>query len=459
MASLSRASARVVCVVLLLMLPIREALRTAKDRNSQRTPSAWPHDKHQRDVISKNIGVCVDPENPDMLNSGEAAWNEHIWSKMDRDSPTGVDGWANHPFGMPSMPLHMMVGLLRNESKYPQDPPEDFNVTHNADLDSACFDFDYDREGEPDPAGCRVFAKSFKPLQQLRSCIVDHLEMDPIWWNRESMIMDDGKFRGSYREWCAQSVWSYLKFGPFKVPAKLCGRFDSKRRAQEMIKMVLFKPMSDSVDDSIKLVERKVCRSVTWPQNEGAPPCLEPATVTGIRSQCFKVKTGSSMKEAQLLGKVGPCLPLMFDKVEIQGFGLNDGIAKFQDEGYYGNPEQALRQEYTPTVPSLCGRLALASIPRFQTAKYALTSVKKMIPDAMAWDTEPSWNGCLNVKKTNCRKMYFCWERALRRMCTMSSMCCPGTETEAREVHNACILRPNNGLCKTALGTHSGRSW
>jgi hypothetical protein len=421
----------------------------------------FPYSPDQQDVVDERVGLCVNPDDPSVLNTSRA-WDELVWSKFNRnDILFGVDGWSNYPFGNNKLPLHMIVGLLRDDSKYTEKPAKDFAMHHNLGLDAACFDFDYEQEDGPDLAGCRVFAKSFKPLQQLRSCIVEQLDQDLIWSQRESTNIIEGEFSGPYREWCRQSVWTYLKFGvgkaSVKFPAKLCSQFDSKRRAQEMIKMVLFKPVPDNVDEATELIDRKVCRTVTWPQHKEAPPCLQASTVATIRSQCFKVQESKPLDGAKFLGKISPCLPLMFDKVEIQGFGMGDAMTKFQDEDYYGNPGQNLVQSYIQQVPAVCGRLALAAIPKFQTARYTLTSVSGMFQDMTGLDTKPRWSDCMDVKETNCRKMYFCWEKAMRRMCKWSPNCCPGvTKRERLLAQETCVKHPNSGACPESFRTYSG---
>ena len=70
---------------------------------------------------------------------------------------------------------HMIMGIVKNwHQAYSATPPEH----GNKDADSECFIFDYDSHGGPgdDPAGCRIFKSSYRPLQTLRNCIVDKLD-------------------------------------------------------------------------------------------------------------------------------------------------------------------------------------------------------------------------------------------------------------------------------------------
>jgi hypothetical protein len=321
-------------------------------------------------------------------------------------------------------------------------------------LDSKCFELDYDDLTQPDPAGCRVFKKSFKPLQELRACIVDKLDADPIWSNRNDWQISDGDFQGPWPEWCQQAKFARVNLGVTSFGVKFCKHYmTSKQRAQEMIKMVLFEDIPDSVPEAVALVERKVCSTVSWPRErsgQAPPPCLEPATRTAIRSQCFKVEEQRPLDETRFLHRIRPCLPVMFDKVEIMGLGLEDSMHKFQGKRY----GKDFKRVYEPRSRSVCGRLALAAIPRFQTTKYIFTRLSGIPEGVLGTDVEPTWAECLDVQETNCRKFYFCWERALRRMCKFSQHCCP--YPDSLETHIACTRSPNHGDCPKALNTHSG---
>jgi len=222
--------------------------------------------------------------------------------------------------------------------------------------------------------------------------------------------------------------------------------------------MVLFNPPMDDARETSRYVERKLCRTVTWPQSRTAAPCLHADTVTAITGQCFKLGAGESLNEFGRLQRTSKCLPLMFDKVEINGFGVGDGITKFQDETYYGKASRNFVQAATPSSSSFCGRLALATLPRFQTARYSVISPDfgTAVVEALGRDTEPTWKECLSVKQTNCRKLYFCWEKAMRRMCALNWRCCGGDSKSALPVHDACRKNPNQGHCPEAMRTLSG---
>lgn len=400
-----------------------------------------------RKMMEERIGLCIEPENPKVLQDNESSWAELVWSKMEKNSPLRADAWGNNPWGKSWLSPHMMIGLVHNKIKYPVEPPEDFEKNHNSGLDSECFLTDYSSEGGPDPAGCRIFSKSFAPLKKLRTCIIDHIDRDPIWSTREAAHIVDAKsnFTGKYREWCSQAIWSYLAGG--SVPVQLCGRYDSIRRAEEMIKFVLFKKMPHDPDETAKKVRSKIQFTVTWPKGQNS---LTEDTAIAIQEQCFGVREGQSLTQVNFLQRINTCLPLMFDKAEIQGFGINDGIMKFQNEDYYGNKIQDLKQRTLFPVTPLCGRLALATIPGFQSAKYTIATW-----ESFQNDQKPTYNECLNVQATNCRKAYYCWESALNRVCGISPHCCNqdnGFE-KAVETHNACKTNPDGKLINLGLNT------
>eukprot|EP00928_Gymnodinium_smaydae_P079227 TRINITY_DN6320_c0_g1_i3.p1 TRINITY_DN6320_c0_g1~~TRINITY_DN6320_c0_g1_i3.p1 ORF type:complete len:147 (-),score=5.26 TRINITY_DN6320_c0_g1_i3:99-539(-) len=109
------------------------------------------------------------------------------------------------------------------------------------------------------------------------------------------------------------------------------------------------------------------------------------------------------------------------------------------------------KQDYKIDVLPVCGRLALAAIPGFQSARYMFTEFKSfhLQPDAL-----PTWSECLHVKQTNCRKAYYCWESAIKRLCAISDKCCnrqlgnvsTSVEESARKTHDACIENPDSKL-------------
>lgn len=402
-----------------------------------------------REVMDMNIGTCIDPDHPTILLNNNTMWQELVWNKMDKSSTLRTDGWGNNPWGQSWLPPHMMIGLVHNETKYPPEPPQHVNVdVHNDGLDSECFLMDYNKKNGPDPAGCRVFSKSFAPLKKLRNCIVGHLDQDPMWVSRETahIIDERSNFSGSYNDWCKQAIWSYLAGGT--IPVKLCSQVDSIRRAEEMIKFVLFKPLpSDSVT-AAKKIREKIQFTTSWPKGQNS---LTDATTSAIQEQCFEVHEGQSLEQAAFLQRIGICLPLMFDKAEIQGFGISDGIRKFQTSEYYGNEKQDLKNLTTFPIKPLCGRLALATIPAFQSASYKIATLQ-----TMQNDRKPSYKHCLTAGATNCRKAYFCWEAALRRVCGISPDCCNedhGHE-EAQKTHKACQKNPDGKIINTYL---SGR--
>jgi len=373
-----------------------------------------------------------------------------VWGKIDRYPSVTMDGWANRPFGSRFLPPHMMLGLVRNDTKYVKD-----NIPLVGE-ESQCFLFDYSRGADqPDPAGCGIFSKTFAPLKELRNCIVEHLDQDSIWSNRKTTVIHDPStnFSGPYTEWCPQAVWGTVGGGASDV--QLCSAsWDSHQRAQEMIKLVLFKPLPDDSSDAAERARNKIQFTTSWPKGQES---VTHSTASAIQEKCFRVRDAGGLEQAHFLQKISVCLPLMFDKAEVQGFGLNDGLAKFQSPNYGTGSGQNLRQAATFPVPPACGRLALAAIPGFQKAKYMLAGF-----DSVAnGDAKVPFGECIRVGETNCRKAYFCWERALNRICGMSPACCPLKDTPDRAVaeasrlntHEACKTNPDGKLVN--IGTSS----
>eukprot|EP00928_Gymnodinium_smaydae_P092839 TRINITY_DN7679_c0_g1_i1.p1 TRINITY_DN7679_c0_g1~~TRINITY_DN7679_c0_g1_i1.p1 ORF type:complete len:226 (+),score=26.40 TRINITY_DN7679_c0_g1_i1:827-1504(+) len=222
-----------------------------------------------------------------------------------------------------------------------------------------------------------------------------------------------------------------------------------------MIKFVLFKPLSDDVAEAVKHSAKKISFTVTWPKNEQS---LESSTIVAIQKECFHISTPTteqpnpSLAKAKELQNVASCLPLMYDKADIQGFGINDAIAKFQQVKNYKDTSQGFKQEYKIDVLPVCGRLALAAIPDFQSAQYELYDDNTI----RARDEHPAWDTCLHVDTTNCRKAYYCWESAIKRMCAISPECCERSpdEQQRHQTHEACKRDPDNASygCAKNLG-------
>eukprot|EP00928_Gymnodinium_smaydae_P031345 TRINITY_DN23032_c0_g1_i1.p1 TRINITY_DN23032_c0_g1~~TRINITY_DN23032_c0_g1_i1.p1 ORF type:complete len:515 (+),score=47.10 TRINITY_DN23032_c0_g1_i1:73-1545(+) len=454
-------------------------------------------DDLQRDVIERNIGMCIEPDNPTVLQSGEERWDELIWNQVDFESKLRMDGWSNRAFGKWFMPRHRVLGLVGDDDKYPpspskamleNDPGSTWAVANaNADayekflqygLDSECFKFNYSNSAkENDPAGCGIFRKSFQPLQELRNCIVEHLDRDAIWRDRydatfETKTWHGRKYNATYKEWCAsEKTWINNM-----IPVPLCGPYDSIRRAEEMIKLALFQPFPNDILKAIAHVKRKILQTYTWPKGKQG---LHNTTVVAIQEQCFHIRTPEpdsaecdeperSLEKVHKLQRLGICMPSMYDKADIQGIGINDAILKFQQSKYYGNPEQDFKQEYKIDVLPVCGRLALATIPKFQSMTYAMIDKYTMrSKNMLGKDTNgeltsnpdglPIWNDCLHVKTSNCRKAYYCWESALKRLCAISPHCCErgngnaNVEEIRQKTHDACKEIPDNSTSQCAV--------
>merc|ERR1712187_170767 len=378
------------------------------------------------------------------------------------DTQFTVDAWGNRPFGSKRMPWHMIMGLVQNSKKYPDPatatagkpfvPPAD----GNKGLDSECFTFDYENEAASDPAGCRPFTASFKPLQKLRTCIVERIDKDSMWTERfnKTLKSEDGSETLDYVSWCKQAKWSDVYYPGTKIVFQknvLCDPvFDSKRRALEMMKFVLFKmdqikSKNVTFEGLWKAVIKKIHFTVTWQRGKDS---LAEETATSIATDCFHIRDDSDSKEeAARLRTIRKCLSVMYDKAEIAGHGISDAIVKFQgvpnknafEYAYYGNEAQELHQRFKMPVAPLCGRLALASIAKFTDAKYELAT-----RETFNKDRTPAFDNCLDVRHSNCRKAYFCWESALNRVCGIHPKCCPGSTEEAKqETHEDCASNPD----------------
>eukprot|EP00746_Dinoflagellata_sp_MGD_P146624 gnl/MRDRNA2_/MRDRNA2_79069_c0_seq1.p1 gnl/MRDRNA2_/MRDRNA2_79069_c0~~gnl/MRDRNA2_/MRDRNA2_79069_c0_seq1.p1 ORF type:complete len:464 (-),score=80.00 gnl/MRDRNA2_/MRDRNA2_79069_c0_seq1:392-1783(-) len=386
----------------------------------------------QRKLIEWQISKCIEPDNSGQLSS--AQWQE-VWDKTDFDS-RGSDGWGNCPFSNCKLPAHMIVGLSNNPDKFqPNKVPKD--------EDSDCFKIDYN-EANPgkDPTGCRVFKKSFSPLKDLRTCIVDKLNKDAVWQKRfdAKAIFKDGNFSGTWEEWCAHAIWGYTPapLQGLSSAVYLCSLGASTlSRAEEMIKFVLFSPLkaeegeNPTMEYAIKQLERKILKTTYLPGGKESKGTLEPATTKAIMSECFEVvekEPDLTFSKFKSLQKIGICLPLMFDKVESQGFGIQNAAPKFAQEESFSKLSLQ-RLSYFDKIPTVCGRLALASIPKVQSARYFIGDANTLKNQ----DRNPKWSSCTGVKQANCRRVYFCWEKALKKLCALQKQCCPDKSIEIQQ--------------------------
>merc|ERR1712232_898306 len=211
--------------------------------------------------MQQNLATCVDPDAED--------WKP-VLAKLNRDLnglqrslSSMSDGWENNPFGSEffgeTMNLgHKIMGLVKDDVKYPPEHsvPQGYQpgLGPESRLDSECFTFrGYDDHQSPDPAGCRIFSKSFIPLRDARSCIMTILHRDPKWEQRFSLQMPLEGESTDYEHWCSnyETTTSIGRNSLLKHIApnamakmKMCNKWmDTKRRAQEMLKNVLYKSL------------------------------------------------------------------------------------------------------------------------------------------------------------------------------------------------------------------------
>jgi len=407
--------------------------------------------------MAKNILTCMNPNTMPQANPLEEL--QQIFSAMrsagNDAKALRTGGWASRPF--PSMqvskvfPYHMVIGLVHHESK------------DSVGKDSICFDFNYSDPVASDPGGCRLFAKSFSPLKDLRNCIVDFLNADSIWphyrgqaWNAEK-AKGGSDVRGfentDYDTWCRKSVYDVITIAGIKtpLPVNLCQTsFDSIRRAEEMMKFTLFMAGGRATQPS-KVPEhvlKKIQKTTTWPgMKDGSQQSVSDETARSISSQCFGVQGDNVEETFTFLQQLGTCLPLMYDTTEIgDGFGFQDGFAKLLDSEKYLPPTN-LHAHHAYDVPPVCGRMALAAIPQMQMARY---HIAPSLQTATSADRDNKWKACVNAEYTNCRRAYFCWEKSLNKLCGIDKLCCPGNEIEADQHHQVCKSKPKGRCAKMA---------
>lgn len=396
--------------------------------------------------VARDVLFCMEPDL--VVEEGTAAQIlaeklEELQASRAIPKELKVDGWANRPFATYKIskrfPAHMMLGIVSSDDKFKAGGPP-------VDRDSFCFEFDYSNSNpeEPDPAWCAPFSKTFKPLKELRNCIVDRLEADSFWTERRGGSWESAKKKNysdlrnadlsSYDAWCDSAVYDPRAF----PPASICQKtMDTKRRAQEMIKFSLFPKTLEALDVPDYLT-RKIHTSTAYPgMKDRNQHTVNPETATRISTDCFNVTAGDQEQAHFVrLQKIGKCLPLMFDKAEVSdGFGISDGFLKFFDPSVWGPPVN-FRKHHTYDVPPVCGRMALGSLQKLQTTPYEVIhtgSILAIVGTLWKQDKGMRFSTCREPPSINCRKAYFCWEKALNLMCAYSSLCCPGNDAAARE--------------------------
>lgn len=193
---------------------------------------------------------------------------------------------------------------------------------------------------------------------------------------------------------------------------------DAYQRADEMVKYVAFKKWAHMNAGLIDLVERKIGTSINGAE-------LEPEVVTSIRATCFKVTSDDYSllpPAAQVLRRALPCLPLMWDSVEVGGHPhkpVSNAIATW-DAGFKSPP--TVKADF-PETPAVCGRVAMSLVLRpvvhARKGKYRATSC---IHGTM------KWQDCLSLDYYNCICLEKCWVAALQRACELAPGCCANTD-------------------------------
>ncbi|CAK0842073.1 unnamed protein product [Prorocentrum cordatum] len=215
---------------------------------------------------------------------------------------------------------------------------------------SRCFEFDYSAGPEaPDPAGCRFFKETFSPLQGLSRCIQEKVQADPypvLWeklayWNDQHKNMTDVArammteaeeiFGQDFPKTAINMTSLEHEVRNWRKCNFRCKHMDVFSRAMEMIKRVAFKNWVGLSIDTVKAtLRRKVVETRSAPF-EAALPRLTDATVEALIGECFKMPSdpvatvpsntglGQVPLEAMLLKEAMPCVPLMWDRVEVPG--------------------------------------------------------------------------------------------------------------------------------------------
>jgi len=293
---------------------------------------------------------------------------------------------------------------------------------------SRCFEFDYSAGPEaPDPAGCRFFKETFSPLKGLSKCIQEKVKTDPypkLWeklayWNGQhenttnvarAMMKEAEKIFGQGLPETGVNMKSLEhEVANWRKCGFRCKRMGVFSRAMEMIKRVAFKNWATlNIDDVKAILRRKVVETRSAPF-EAALPRLTDATAEALIGECFKIPlspgtTRSQQKvphEAMFLKEAMPCVPLMWDRVEVPG-------PPFLPLWFSGGRPEV--HTSFPKVHPICGRIALTGLMHFNKVAYPLNLVRQAY-FTFSKDIDDAY--CLNPDYSTCQNFASCWERVM----------------------------------------------
>jgi len=289
---------------------------------------------------------------------------------------------------------------------------------------SRCFEFDYSAGPEvPDPAGCRFFKETFSPLKGLTKCIQEKVKTDPyriLWekfayWNEKHedvadvarrILKDATKLFGEGLPETGINMTSLEhEVANWRKCDFKCKYMDPFARTHEMIKRVAFKNWASLSIDKVKdVLRRKVVETRSAPF-EAALPTLTDGTVDALIGECFKVPLNAGPdvvpREAMMLKEAMPCVPLMWDRVEVPG-------PPFLPLWYSGGrPDVHIS---FPKVHPICGRIALTGLLHFNKVAYPINLVRQAF---FTFQKEIDDSYCLNPDYSTCQNFAACWERVM----------------------------------------------
>lgn len=317
---------------------------------------------------------------------------------------------------------------------------------------SRCFEFDYSAGPEaPDPAGCHFFKETFSPLKGLSLCIQEKVKADPyakLWeklsyWNYHAgenvtdvaqKLMKEAEkiFGASEVEKTGVNMTSLEhEVGNWRKCGFRCKYMSSFSRAMEMIKRVAFKNWATLSIDKVKaILRRKVVETRSAPfeleTGKAVLPRLTDATVDALVGECFKMPLnpvttmpfnaglGRIPHEAMLLKEAMPCVPLMWDRVEVPG-------PPFLPLWFSGGRPEV--HTSFPQAHPICGRIALTGLMHFNKVAYPLNLVRQAF---FTFSKEIDDAYCLNPDYSTCQNFASCWERVMELYMGMVHPRCAG---------------------------------
>eukprot|EP00746_Dinoflagellata_sp_MGD_P022671 gnl/MRDRNA2_/MRDRNA2_15305_c0_seq1.p1 gnl/MRDRNA2_/MRDRNA2_15305_c0~~gnl/MRDRNA2_/MRDRNA2_15305_c0_seq1.p1 ORF type:complete len:436 (-),score=62.89 gnl/MRDRNA2_/MRDRNA2_15305_c0_seq1:25-1287(-) len=384
-------------------------------------------------LLHGELGRCIDPEKSEL--SQERL--EELRKAANKKSDSYVQS-LNRPLGM----FKNLFGFLDVSRIVPYHSSVQLTTQRKTDItkdmdypDSHCSVFEYpDDDNAPitadDPHGCGLFRRSFKKLKKTHQCIQDKLKASAKWKEYRTLaqkvvLARRAKSRNAENPanvdaGDVQNVPELQKHLKSCETSGKCVLMDTIRRADEIMKNVGFKNWEKMKSDIalIAYVKKKIHETVSLKLDKWE---LEDDTVNGISKECFKLSESmSSRTEASAIKHVLPCLPLMWDQVEVSGAPekpLSNAASMFDRSLVTGTD---IKDDF-PNIPPVCGRIALGfmhhPMTHTKSGKYSATyGVSKY--------STMKWKDCVAPTSFNCVVFEKCWHVALSRACDITPGCC-----------------------------------